>query len=492
MDAFILALDQGTTGTTALLIDHALAVRARATVDFPQYFPRPGWVEHDPEEIWFSVQQAIRRVLEASGIAPGRIAALGITNQRETTLLWERRGGRPVKPAIVWQCRRSAEICRKLREEGHEPLVRQRTGLVLDPYFSATKLTWLLNDDQNLRRRAVAGELAFGTIDSFLVWRLTGGARHVSDASNASRTLLMDLARVAWDPEMLELFGVPAQLLPEIVPSSAVYGQTRGLDFLPDGIPISGMAGDQQAALFGQTCFSPGEAKCTYGTGAFLLENIGPQPVASDHGLLTTVAWQLGGKTTYALEGSAFIAGAAVQWLRDGLGLVPAAADIEALAASVPDSGGVVFVPALTGLGAPHWRSEARGLISGITRGTSAAHLARATLEGIALQIFDLAGAMNEDRGQPLKTLKVDGGAAANNLLMQLQADLLGVPVVRPKLLETTALGAALLAGLAVGFWTGCDELQGSWQEDRRFTPRIATGERTELLARWREAVGKA
>jgi glycerol kinase len=492
MEQYILAIDQGTTGTTVLLIDRRLTVHGRVTVDFPQHFPKPGWVEHDPEEIWFSVQQGIRRVLESSRIAAARVTAIGITNQRETTLLWERKGGRPVRNAIVWQCRRSAAICRELQERGLEPLVRERTGLVLDPYFSGTKLTWLLRNDPALRPRAAAGELAFGTVDSFLVWRLTGGARHVTDASNASRTQLMNLRQVAWDPDLLGALDVPAALLPEIVSSSAIYGRTRGLDVLPDGIPVAGMAGDQQAALFGQACFRPGEAKCTYGTGAFLLENIGSEAVTSHHGLLTTVAWQLGGATTYALEGSAFIAGAAVQWLRDGLGLIPAAADIEALAASVPDSGGVVFVPALTGLGAPHWRSEARGLISGITRGTGAAQLARATLEGIALQIFDLARAMTEDRGKPLELLKVDGGASANNLLMQLQADLLDLPVVRPKMLETTALGAAMLAGLAVGFWSDCEELRASWQEESRFAPRMVDAVRQDLLARWQNAVGKA
>ena len=492
MSRFILAIDQGTTGTTALLIGRDLAVRAKVTIDFPQHFPRPGWVEHDPEEIWFSVLQAIRRVLETTGVDPRQVAAIGITNQRETTLLWERAGGRPVHRAIVWQCRRSAGICQELRDAGHEPQVRARTGLVLDPYFSGTKLAWMLRENPDLRRRAAAGELAFGTVDSFLVWRLTGGARHVTDASNASRTLLMNLADVAWDRDLLDLLGVPAALLPEIQPCSAVYGTTRGLDVLPDGVPVAGMAGDQQAALFGQACFRPGEAKCTYGTGAFLLENIGPQPLPSNHGLLTTVAWTLGGTTTYALEGSAFIAGAAVQWLRDGLELFPASADIEALAASVPDSGGVVFVPALTGLGAPHWKSEARGLICGITRGTGAAHLARATLEGIALQIFDLAQAMTEDCGAPLQLLKVDGGAAANDLLMQLQADLLELPVVRPRMLETTALGAAMLAGLAVGFWSGLAELQAGWQEQRRFAAQMEDATRQELLARWRTAVGKA
>lgn len=492
MSRYILAIDQGTTGTTALLIERDLRIAAKVTVDFPQHFPKPGWVEHDGEEIWFSVIQAIRRVLDGTGVNPREIAAIGLTNQRETTLLWDRRTGRPAAPAIVWQCRRSADICEELKEQGAEPLVRRKTGLVLDPYFSATKLTWLLRHQPELRRRAEAGDLAFGTIDTFLVWRLTGGRRHVSDVSNASRTLLMELRRLDWDKELLDLFEVPAAVLPDIVPSSAVYGQTRGLDLLPDGIPVAGMAGDQQAALFGQACFEAGEAKCTYGTGAFLLQNTGEEPVESGHGLLTTVAWQLDGRTRYALEGSAFIAGAAVQWLRDGLGLFPASADIEHLAASVPDSGGVVFVPALTGLGAPHWKSGARGLISGITRGTTAAHLARATLEGMALQIHDLVAAMTEDRGAALRHLKVDGGAAQNNLLMQLQADLLQLPVVRPQTVETTALGASMLAGLAVGFWENLDELRQSWREERRFAPEMAEKRREELIRDWRQAVAKA
>jgi len=492
MSRYILAIDQGTTGTTALLIERNLRIAAKITVDFPQHFPKPGWVEHDGEEIWFSVIQAIRRVLDGTGANPREIAAIGLTNQRETTLLWDRGTGRPVAPAIVWQCRRSADICEALKAQGAEPLVRRKTGLVLDPYFSATKITWLLRQQPELRRRAEAGDLAFGTIDTFLVWRLTGGRRHVSDVSNASRTLLMDLRRLDWDKELLDLFEVPAAILPDIVPSSAVYGQTRGLDILPDGIPVAGMAGDQQAALFGQACFEAGEAKCTYGTGAFLLQNTGEELVESAHGLLTTVAWQLDGKTSYALEGSAFIAGAAVQWLRDGLGLFSASADIEHLAASVPDSGGVVFVPALTGLGAPHWKSGARGLISGITRGTTAAHLARATLEGMALQIHDLVAAMAEDRGAPLRHLKVDGGAAQNNLLMQLQADLLQLPVVRPQTVETTALGASMLAGLAVGFWENLDELRESWQEERRFGPEMDEKRRQEMIRSWRQAVDKA
>lgn len=492
MERCILAIDQGTTGTTALLIDHALRIRGKATVDFPQHYPQPGWVEHDPEEIWSSVLQAVYRVLQETGVAGAAVAAVGITNQRETTVLWERASGRAAGNAIVWQDRRSAGICDELRDKGLEPRFREKTGLLFDPYFSGTKLTWRLRHEPETRRRAEVGELAFGTIDSFLAWRLTGGAAHVSDASNASRTLLMDLKTLDWNDELLGHLEVPRRLLPEIRPCSEVYGVTRGLEVLPDGIPVAGMAGDQQAALFGQACFAPGEAKCTYGTGAFLLENTGSEIVRSRHGLLTTVAWQIGGEACYALEGSAFIAGAAVQWLRDGLGLIRSSAEIENLAGQVSDSGGVVFVPALTGLGAPHWKSGARGVISGITRGTGAAHLARATLEGIALQIYDLAAAMNEDRGKPLALLKVDGGAAANDLLMQLQADLLNLPVVRPQTVETTALGAAMLAGLAVGFWESPQEVSAGWTEERRFVPQRPPAWRDELIGRWRQAVEKA
>ncbi len=492
MSDYILALDQGTTGTTALLVGHDLAVHGRVTVDFPQHYPRPSWVEHDAEEIWQSVREAVRLLLDRTGVAPGRIAALGLTNQRETTLLWERASGRAVHPAIVWQCRRSAALCDELKAAGLEPAVRAATGLVLDPYFSATKLAWLLREYPELQSAAAAGRLAFGTIDSFLAWRLSGGRAHVTDCSNASRTLLFNLASLEWDDGLLELFGVPRGVLPELAPSAAVHALTAGLDFLPDGIPLAGIAGDQQAALFGQACFAPGESKCTYGTGAFLLQNIGDQPLPSRHGLLTTVAWQVGGRTSYALEGSAFVAGAAVQWLRDGLGLIPTAAASESLARQVPDSGGVIFVPALTGLGAPHWQSGARGLISGLTRGVTAAHLARATLEGIALQIHDLCRAMAVDRGAELSVLRVDGGAAQNDLLMQLQADLLELPVSRPRIVETTALGAAMLAGLAVGFWSSQQELAASWGEERRFLPSGDAAWRKDLLERWDEAVRRA
>ncbi|MEJ2470927.1 MAG: glycerol kinase GlpK [Desulfuromonadales bacterium] len=488
---YILAIDQGTTGSTALLVGHDLRIHGRHTVDFPQHYPQPGWVEHDPEEIWLSVRQAVLDLLEKTATRAQQVQAIGITNQRETTLLWERRDGRPVANAIVWQCRRTADICKQLRQRGLEPAFKDKTGLVLDPYFSGTKLTWLFRQDSSLKLRAETGKLAFGTVDSFLVWRLTGGAQHVTDFSNASRTLLMDLHSLAWDEDLMQVLDVPAAIMPEIHPNAGVYGKTRGLDFLPDGIPIAGMAGDQQAALFGQACFAPGQTKCTYGTGAFILENIGAEPLASKHGLLTTVAWQIQNQTHYALEGSAFIAGAAVQWLRDGVGLIKASHEIEALARQVPDSAGVVFVPALTGLGAPHWRSEARGQISGLTRGTTAAHLARATLEGIALQIHDLVMAMVDDRGEPVSILKVDGGAAQNDLLMQMQADLIGRPVSRPETVETTALGAAMLAGLAVGFWADTRELAQGWREERRFEPQADSGWSESLREQWQNAISK-
>jgi glycerol kinase len=488
----ILAIDQGTTGTTVLVLDRRLSPRARVNQEFRQIFPKPGWVEHDLEDIWGSTASAVQRALREAGIRGSDVAAVGITNQRETTALWDRRSSRAVAHAIVWQDRRTTDACAQLRAAGHEPMVRERTGLVLDPYFSATKLRWLLDHVKGARQKAEAGALAFGTIDSFLVWRLTGGAAHVTDVSNASRTLLMDLRERRWDRELLDLFGVPPNVLPEIRPSSEVYGTTRGVKVLPDGIPVAGMAGDQQAALFGQACFRPGEAKCTYGTGAFLLQNVGPEPVLSSRGLLTTVAWTVGGETAYALEGSSFIAGAAVQWLRDGLGLIARAPDVEALAKQVKSTGDLVFVPALAGLGAPHWRPEARGLIAGIDRSTTAAHLARATLEGIAFLIHDLAEAMRAEAGKPFPVFKVDGGASQNDLLMQFQADLLEVPVERPRMIETTALGAAFLAGLAVGFWKDREEIRRAWQVGKRFDPKMKPVEREQHVAKWRKAVQAA
>jgi glycerol kinase len=490
---YVMAIDQGTTSTTVVILDERLQLCAKASHEFPQIYPEPGQVEHDPEQIWASVVRAIGDAVAQARIAPGDLAGIGITNQRETTLVWERAGGRPIAHAIVWQDRRTAPLCAELKAAGHEARFRSRTGLVLDPYFSGTKIRWLLDHVTGARARAERGDLCFGTIDTYLVWRLTGGAAHVTDVSNASRTLLCDLERLDWDPELCALLEVPRALLPTVRSSSEEYGRTRGVPGLPDGLPVCGMAGDQQAALFGQACFAPGAAKCTYGTGAFLLMNTGTRPVPSQRGLLTTVAWRLGAQpAVYALEGSAFIAGAMVQWLRDGLGIIRTAAEIEPLAREVSDSGGVVVVPALAGLGAPYWRPEARGVITGLTRGTTAAHLARATLEGIALMNHDLLRAMEADAGKPLAVLKVDGGAAVNDLLMQFQADVLGVAISRPAVVETTALGASFLAGLAAGVWGSTDAITAAWREERRFTPAAPRGEIDAHLARWAAAVAKA
>lgn len=492
MARYLLAIDQGTTGTTALVLSDRAEVLGRATREFPQHFPKPGWVEHDLEEIWASVIGAVADALRAAAVPGEGCAGIGITNQRETTVLWDRNTGRAVHPAIVWQDRRTASRCAELKRAGLEPLFRQRTGLVLDPYFSGTKLEWMLEHVSGARARAERGALRFGTIDSWLVNRLSGGVTHVTDASNASRTLLYDIRRGNWDPELLEALNIPEAVLPEVRGNAEVYGHTRGLEMLPDGIAIAGMAGDQQAALFGQTCFRPGDAKCTYGTGAFLLMNTGSEAIASEHGLLTTVAWQIGGQTTYALEGSSFVAGSAVQWLRDQLGLIQSASEIEALASKVESSDGVVFVPALTGLGAPHWDPDARGLICGLTRGTSAAHLARATLEGIAFQIAELAQAMAQDARRPLGRLRVDGGASANALLMQLQADLLDLEIDRPALIETTALGAAYLAGLSVGMFPDIDAVSQVHRLERSFRPSLADAERKQRMQQWRAAVRRA
>ncbi len=489
---YILAVDQGTTGTHVTVLDDRLKVSGQAYREFPQVFPQPGWVEHDLDAIWHSVERCIAKGLKDAGIDPAWVSAIGITNQRETTGLWRKENSKPLHRAIVWQDRRTADVCAALKARGEEERVRAKTGLVLDPYFSATKLAWLLDNVEGARAKADVGELCFGTIDSWLVWRFTGGQTHVTDASNASRTLLYNIHTNAWDDELCALFGVPKSVLPEVKGSSEVYGVTRGVGVLPDGIPVSGMAGDQQAALFGQACFQAGESKCTYGTGAFLLMNTGAVPVVSKHGLLTTVAWRLGGATTYALEGSSFVAGAAVQWLRDGLGLIRKARKVEDLARQVPDTGGVTFVPALAGLGAPQWRPEARGLLMGMNRGTTAAHVARAVLEGIALQTAELAEAMRKDSGQAIPLFKVDGGAAGNDLLMQMQADMLDVPVVRPRNLETTSLGAALLAGLGVGQWSTLEEIRGVWKAERTFKPKTTPEARAEAMARWRRAVERA
>jgi len=487
----VISIDQGTTGTTVLVLDEALQVRGRGYQEFRQIYPEPGWVEHDPEDIWASVCHALQAALQ--GVDPASVAAVGITNQRETTVVWDRKTGRAIHHAIVWQDRRTAAHCAELAAAGKGPRVRELTGLTLDPYFSGTKLAWLLHNVPGAAAAASTGELAFGTIDSYLVWRLTGGAVHATDVSNASRTPLFDLHQLAWSDEMLELIGAPRAVLPRVVESSGTVGLTRGVPGIRDGVPIAGLAGDQQSALFGQACFTPGDAKCTYGTGAFILMNTGDRPIASHSGLLTTVAWKLAtGELRYALEGSAFIAGAAVQWLRDGLQLFASAADVEALAASVTDSGGVIVVPAFAGLGAPHWRPDARGLITGLTRGATRGHIARATLEGIALQNVDILRAMERDAGRSLTVLKVDGGASANDLLMQFQSDVLGVEISRPDLVETTALGAAFLAGLGTGVWKDQAQVQQTWREQKRFTPTADRGRVAEHLARWDAAVRKA
>jgi glycerol kinase len=490
MSSVILALDQGTTSSRALVFDRQGDIRAVAQHEFRQIFPRPGWVEHDAREIWSSQAGVAAEVLSLAGISPKDVAAIGIANQRETTLLWDKKSGEPLHNAIVWQDRRTAPLCDRLKQEGLEPLFREKTGLVLDAYFSATKLAWLLDNIPGARARGEAGELAFGTVDSWLAWNLSGGKLHITDASNASRTLLYNIHTLDWDDELLAIFGIPKSVLPEVVDSSGIYGCCSGNIFA--GIPIGGIAGDQQAALFGQGCTSEGMAKNTYGTGCFMLMHTGERPVASRHNLLTTVAWRMSGRVEYALEGSVFIAGAAVQWLRDGLGIIRDSAEVEALARTVPDSGGVFVVPAFSGLGAPHWDPYARGAIMGISRGTSSAHIARAVLESIAFQTADLLSAMEADSGVTLSELRVDGGASINDLLMQFQADLLGVSVVRPLVSETTALGAAYLAGLASGFWKDMGEIDRFWKRDRLFTPQMPEDKVSILKQFWSRAVARA
>lgn len=484
----ILSLDQGTTSSRAILFDQAGEIRSIAQKEFRQIFPRPGWVEHDGDEIWASQAGVAAEALARAGMTAADIACIGITNQRETTLVWERRTGRPVCNAIVWQDRRTAPLCERLKAEGVEPLFRERTGLVLDPYFSGTKLAWILDSDPALRRRAETGELAFGTVDTWLLWNLTGGAVHATDATNASRTLLCDIRRCAWDEELLQILRIPLAMLPEIRSSSERYGETAAGIFARP-VPITGIAGDQQAALFGQSCTRPGMVKNTYGTGCFMLMHTGKRLVHSRNNLISTIACKIGEEIEYALEGSVFVAGAAVQWLRDGLGIIRSSAEVEALAASVPDNGGIYLVPAFTGLGAPHWDPYARGTIVGLTRGSTAAHIARAALESIAFQSGDLVSAMVDDAGIDLAELRVDGGATANNLLMQFQADLLGAPVVRPHISETTALGAAFLAGLAQGVWRDRDEIAGKWQGERTFLPSADQERIRQLRSRWSRAL---
>ena len=490
---FVLALDQGTTSSRALVFDRRGHVVAKAQQEFPQHFPSPGSVEHDPADLWETTRRTALAAVAEANLTGANIAALGLTNQRETTLLWERATGRPLHRAIVWQDRRTAALCAKLKKRGLEPLFREKTGLLLDPYFSGTKLAWLLDHIPGARRRAARGELAFGTVDTWLLWQLTAGQVHATDVSNASRTLLLNLHTGDWDADLLKILRIPREVLPAVRSSSEVYGHVESIPALR-GVPIAGIAGDQQAALFGQACFRPGHAKNTYGTGCFLLLHTGQKPVASQHQLLTTVAWRLGpdAPLEYALEGSVFIGGAVVQWLRDGLGLIAASTDIEALAARAPDNGGVCFVPAFAGLGAPHWDASARGAIVGLTRGTTAAHLARAALESIAYQSADLLAAMQADAKIKLRELRVDGGATVNTALMQFQADLLRVPVVRPRVTETTALGAAYLAGLAVGFWKNRAEIAAQWTEDRRFRPASNRAAMKKLQTTWHRAVERA
>ncbi|HZS06166.1 MAG TPA: glycerol kinase GlpK [Blastocatellia bacterium] len=491
MPGYILALDQGTTSSRAIIFNRAGAIVHLAQQEFPQIFPRAGWVEHDPEAIWESQLECARRALAYTCIEAKDIAAIGITNQRETTVVWDRRTDRAIHNAIVWQCRRTAPMCEKLQAEKFDRVIRRKTGLVTDAYFSGTKVAWLLDNVKNARRRANAGELAFGTVDTWLVNRLSGGRAHVTDVSNASRTLLYDIRSQKWDTEILDRLRIPPSLLPEVKSSSEVYAETDP-DLLGAPIPIAGIAGDQQAALFGQACFRPGMMKNTYGTGCFMLMNTGAKATPSKTGLLTTIAWRTRGETEYALEGSVFVAGAAVQWLRDGLGIIANAAETEELANSVADNHGVYFVPAFVGLGAPYWDMNARGAISGLTRGSTRAHLVRAALEAMAYQTRDVIECMQKDSGIRAKELRVDGGATHNNFLCQFQADILGIPVVRPVVTETTALGAAYLAGLAVGFWKNEKEIASQWQEEKRFEPKMKKSERERLYEGWKEAVARA
>ncbi|VVE28190.1 glycerol kinase GlpK [Pandoraea fibrosis] len=488
---YILAFDQGTTSSRALLFDRDGHVVATAQKEFRQIYPQPGWVEHDPREIWSTQAGVAAEALTHAGVGGSDISAIGITNQRETTVVWDRRTGEPVYNAIVWQDRRTADFCDALRAQGKEALVSSRTGLRIDSYFSGTKIRWILDNVEGAREAADAGHLAFGTVDSWLVWHLTGGKLHVTDVSNASRTMLLNIHTLAWDDELLALLGVPRSMLPEVRSSSEVFGHTATPLFSVP-VPIAGIAGDQQAALFGQMCLSPGMVKNTYGTGCFMVMNTGSQPQASRHNLLTTVAWKIGDRVDYALEGSIFIGGAVVQWLRDGLGIIRHSRDVEALATSVPDADGVVLVPAFAGLGAPHWQPHARGTLFGATRGTTAAHVARAALDSIAFQTLDVLRAMEADAGLHVSELRVDGGAAANDLLMQWQADLLGADVVRPKVIETTAAGAAYLAGLAVGFWPDIDTLQRQWQLQRRFSRKLSESDVTRAVSGWQRAVRAA
>ncbi len=491
MKKYILALDQGTTSSRAIVFDHAGKMAGVAQEEFNQIFPQPGWVEHDPMEIWESQLAVLKEALSKSGTKAEDLAAIGITNQRETAVAWDRNTGEPICNAIVWQDRRTASFCDELKSRGMNGLIREKTGLVIDAYFSATKWKWMLENIPGAREKAESGELALGTIDSWLIWKLTDGKVHVTDVTNACRTMLFNIHTLEWDSELLDIFGIPLDVLPDVRSSSEVYGEVSEA-IMQSPVPIAGIAGDQQAATFGQMCLSPGSVKNTYGTGCFILCNTGEKPVQSENNLITTIAWQLNGKTIYALEGSIFIAGAVVQWLRDGLGLIKSSSEIEELAESVEDNGGVYFVPAFTGLGAPYWDPYARGMIAGLTRGVSSGHIARAALESIAFQVKDVMSAMEQDAGIKIGELKVDGGAVVNNLLMQFQADLIGIPVIRPETTETTALGAAYLAGLAVGFWQGIEEIESQWKAERTFTSAINKAEQDKLMSGWAKAVGRS
>ena len=488
MEKFILALDQGTSSSRAIVFDHDGMIRSTAQMEFTQYFPQPGWVEHNPKEIWSSEAAVIAEAITRLGINGLDIAAIGITNQRETTIVWDAETGEPVYNAIVWQDRRTSAFCDFLKQQGFTQMIRKKTGLIVDAYFSGTKIRWILDNVPGAREKAQAGKLRFGTVDSWLVWQLTRGEVHVTDVSNASRTMLFNINTLEWDKDLLELLDIPLSMMPSVRSSSEVYGYTKTTIFAHE-VPIAGIAGDQQAALFGQMCVVPGAVKNTYGTGCFLLMNTGNKPILSRNNLLTTVAWKIGDKVNYALEGSIFVGGSVVQWLRDGLGIIRSSSEIEALAASVPDNGGVYFVPALTGMGAPYWDQYAHGTICGITRGTTAAHIARAALEGIAFQTMDIVGAMEKDAGVKLSELKVDGGASRNNLMMQFQADVLDTSVIRPKVTETTAMGACYLAGLAVGFWSSLDEIKAQWQAEHVFTPSGA--DTAALKAGWADAISR-
>ena len=487
---YILALDQGTTSSRAIVFDHEGQIRSVAQKEFPQYFPQPGWVEHNPNEIWGSEASVIAEAISTIDITGLDIAAIGITNQRETTIVWDIDTDEPIYNAIVWQDRRTAEFCDQLKADGLTETIRQKTGLIIDAYFSGTKIKWILDHVPGARKRAEEGKLRFGTVDSWLVWRLTRGETHVTDVTNASRTMLFNIHELKWDEELLKLFNIPLSMMPEVKSNSEIYGYTKTTIFAHK-VPIAGIAGDQQAALFGQMCLDPGSIKNTYGTGCFVMLNTGEKPIVSKNNLLTTIAWQIGNKVNYALEGSIYVGGSVVQWLRDGLGVINSSSDVETLAQSVPDSGGVYFVPALTGLAAPYWDPYARGTIVGITRGTTAAHIARAALDGIAFQTYDIAQAMAKDMNDRLTELKVDGGASRNNLLMQFQADLLGIDVVRPKITETTAIGAAYLAGLGVGYWDSVDELRRQWKVERTFTPNLDSETVRTAREGWADAISR-